>query len=102
MLKWVVRIALVVVVLYAAACAGVYWLMRQPPEKFAGGFARLPMASMMVLPFEPLWMRARAGDLDAGEAAPDFELPTVDKSARVRLSSFRGERPVLLVFGSYT
>jgi hypothetical protein len=102
MKKWVWRGVLGLALLYAAACAGVYWLMRQPPEQFAAGFAKLPMAAMMVLPFEPLWMRARAGDLDSGETAPDFELETWDKSARVRLSSHRGVRPVLLVFGSYT
>src|SRR5919112_1252305 len=100
-MKWVLRIGLALVVVYFAACAGLYWLMRKPPERFAAGFARLPMISMLALPFEPLWMRARAGDLDIGEAAPDFELPTLDKSARVRLSADRG-RPVLLVFGSYT
>jgi hypothetical protein len=101
-MKWLIRGIVVLVVLYIAAVAGVYWLMRKPPEQFAASFARLPMVSMMVLPFEPLWMRARAGELDVGETAPDFELPTLDKSARVRLSASRGERPVLLVFGSYT
>jgi hypothetical protein len=101
-MKWLLRILAVFVVLYAVSCAALYWLMRKPPEEFAAGFARLPMVSMMLLPFEPLWMRARAGDLDAGESAPDFELPTLDKSGRVRLSSHRGQRPVLLVFGSYT
>jgi peroxiredoxin len=37
-----------------------------------------------------------------GDAAPDFELLTHDKSQTVRLSDSRGERPVVLVFGSYT
>ena len=46
---------------------------------------------------------AAANGWDADfEAFSDFELPTLNKSARVRLSAFRGERPVLLVFGSYT
>jgi hypothetical protein len=101
-MKWLIRGIAALAVVYAAAVAGVYWLMRKPPEQFAAGFARLPSISMRVLPFEPLWMRARAGDLEAGEPAPDFELPTLDKSARVRLSAHRGQRPVLLVFGSYT
>jgi hypothetical protein len=101
-MKWLTRAAAVLAVLYVLAAAGLYWLMRKPPEQFAAGFARLPMISMMVLPFEPLWMRARAGDLDIGEAAPDFELPTADKSQHVRLSAYRGDKPVLLVFGSYT
>ncbi|MFT5052353.1 MAG: Ca2+-binding EF-hand superfamily protein [Chlamydiales bacterium] len=38
----------------------------------------------------------------AGLAAPDFELPYDRGSERVRLSSFRGDRPVALIFGSYT
>jgi len=57
---------------------------------------------MMVLPFETLWMRARAGRLQAGDMAPDFSLPTLDHTATVQLSSFRGSQPVVLVFGSYT
>lgn len=38
----------------------------------------------------------------AGEYAPDFELPTFDGTKVMRLSSHRGARPVVLVFGSYT
>lgn len=34
--------------------------------------------------------------------APDFELKTQDETERVRLSQFRGKRPVVLVFGSFT
>ena len=37
-----------------------------------------------------------------GEAAPDFELDLYDGGGRVRLSSFRGDRPVVLIFGSLT
>ncbi len=37
-----------------------------------------------------------------GELAPDFELETTDGAGMVRLSSFRGARPVALIFGSYT
>jgi hypothetical protein len=39
---------------------------------------------------------------EVGAPAPDFDLPTRDGSATVRLSSFRGERAVALVFGSFT
>lgn len=39
----------------------------------------------------------------AGEVAPDFELPLADDADQtVRLSSFRGKKPVALIFGSYT
>jgi len=37
-----------------------------------------------------------------GEAAPDFELDLQDGNGRIRLSSFRGDRPVVLIFGSLT
>jgi hypothetical protein len=37
-----------------------------------------------------------------GEYPPDFSLKRLDADTRVRLSSFRGKRPVALVFGSYT
>lgn len=38
-----------------------------------------------------------------GEIAPDFTLPFADDSKKtVTLSSFRGKKPVCLIFGSYT
>ncbi len=37
-----------------------------------------------------------------GDLAPDFELPEMSGSGSVRLSQFRGERLVALLFGSYT
>ena len=37
-----------------------------------------------------------------GAEAPDFELPRLGGKDRVRLSSFRGRKPVALIFGSYT
>jgi hypothetical protein len=37
-----------------------------------------------------------------GDPAFDFDLPRLDSGGRVRLSDFAGERPVALVFGSYT
>jgi hypothetical protein len=38
----------------------------------------------------------------AGQLAPDFELKTADGKAIIRLSSFRGQKPVVLIFGSHT
>jgi hypothetical protein len=38
----------------------------------------------------------------AGDVAPDFELYDLDGENAVRLSSFRGRRPVALLFGSFT
>jgi hypothetical protein len=37
-----------------------------------------------------------------GADAPDFDLPQLGTAERVRLSQFRGRRPVALIFGSYT
>ena len=39
--------------------------------------------------------------LRAGDEAPDFELPSLEGEG-IRLSSFRGQRHVLLEFGSIT
>jgi hypothetical protein len=64
--------------------------------------AKLPPIAFMVLPFERLWMGARAGHLQAGQEAPDFSLKSLNGDVSVRLSSFRGQKPVVLVFGSYT
>lgn len=40
--------------------------------------------------------------LQVGEPAPDFKLRTKDGKMQVQLSSFRGKRPVVVIFGSYT
>ena len=87
---------------YALAVAGLYCSMRQPPETFGLIMSKVPMSAMMILPFQPLWMSARGGSLRVGDQAPDFSLPAVDGSRVVQLSAEFRERPVVLVFGSYT
>ncbi len=37
-----------------------------------------------------------------GDLAPDFELPRLDGEGMVRLAALAADRPVALVFGSYT
>ncbi len=37
-----------------------------------------------------------------GDVAPDFELCDINGKNLVRLSDFRGRKPVALIFGSYT
>ncbi len=49
-----------------------------------------------------MWLVARRGRLKVGDVPPDFALSTADRSAEVRLSSFRGQKPVVLIFGSHT
>ena len=39
---------------------------------------------------------------NVGDLAPDFELRTVDGLTTVRLSSFRGKKPVVLIFGCFS
>ena len=87
---------------YAIATTGLYVAMRQPPERFGAIMTHVPMVAMMILPFKPLWMSARAGQLAVGDPAPDFALPTTDHRRRVRLSEEWRQRPVVLIFGSYT
>jgi hypothetical protein len=87
---------------YLLFCAAILAIMWQPPLRFAKAIARVPGPLFLVLPFETLWSFARGGSVRPGIAAPDFDLQTLDKSARVRLSSFRGREPVVLIFGSYT
>lgn len=87
---------------YFVLCGCFFWAMTRTPDHFGRIMSHVPMPLMAVLPFEPLWNIARAGELEAGDSAPDFELPTYDKSEVVRLESFRGKSPVVLVFGSYT
>lgn len=40
--------------------------------------------------------------VSVGDVAPDFDLPRSDGAGTVRLTTLNAERPVALVFGSYT
>jgi hypothetical protein len=56
----------------------------------------------------PLYQRLMTPELAPGEPAHQFELPLLDPEThqpsgeRIRLADFAGERPVALIFGSYT
>ncbi len=100
--KWIKTVLVSLTVVYALATVLLYAAMRQTPDTFGGIMAHVPMVTMMILPFQPLWMSARAGHLVAGDQAPDFDLPLIDHSSTVKLSSEYRQRPVVLVFGSYT
>jgi hypothetical protein len=91
------------VLLYGILCVGLYTAMRQPPERFGAIMKHVPeTVAFLVLPFRPFWMVARAGSLNLGDAAPDFALPVTDHSRIVTLSSEYRNKPVVLIFGSYT
>lgn len=104
-LRLILKLVWLGVLLWAALSAALFAIMWLPPADFAALIGRLPrfaMPLMVVMPFEPLWNFARSGPLREGDPAPDFELERHDKSGSVRLSAHFGERPVVLVFGSYT
>ena len=44
----------------------------------------------------------RSGGLGAGDLVPELELVRLDDSEPVRLENLVGERPLVLVFGSFT
>jgi hypothetical protein len=96
------RLGVLLLALYIAFLGGMFWVMRQPPERFGAIMRHFPMPAMLLVPFESMWNVARGGTLHVGDAAPDFTLTTADKKSEVRLSSLRGRMPVVLVFGSYT
>ena len=98
LLRW----AAILLILWLCFVIFIGWAMRQPPEVFGSVMKRMPMPAYFLFPFETMWTQARHGTLEAGSAAPDFDLELYDKSGRVQLSSFRGKQPVVLVFGSYT
>lgn len=91
-------------VIWLAACYALYGVMRRSPEDFGRVMAKIPgPIPFLVLPFETLWLRARAGTLQIGDHAPDFTLAKLDKTEHIQLSSLSAQgRPVVLIFGSYT
>jgi len=95
------KFAAIFAVVYVAISAGLLVVMRRPVV-FSAVMRHVPAPFMMVFPFKPLWYAARWGRLKVGYAAPDFNLPTADRRSSVSLASFRRQKPVVLIFGSYT
>src|ERR1700690_3118626 len=88
--------------LWLVLSASLFAVMCWSPIVFNPEMAKMPPLAFFVLPFETLWLQARRGSLHVGDAAPDFHLVTADRSSEVSLSSFRGQKPVVLIFGSHT
>jgi hypothetical protein len=103
-MKWLLRAVVAFAVIYVMLCGTVAFAMMQTPERFGAFMKRMPAAVVWGgLPAKRMWLWARRGSLAEGDVAPDFNLRTTqDRSRRVALSSYRGGRPVVLVFGSYT
>ena len=89
-------------VVYVTFGSYVFMALHRPPKQVAAFLDRVPMPLFFAYPFPWMWNHARAGHLQPGDLAPDFELATDEGDGRVKLSDHRGERPVVLIFGSYT
>ena len=99
---WLTRILLTAVVLWIAFLGFIAWAMRQTPETFGRVMAKVPQPAFLLFPFETMWMPARKGHLNPGDAAPDFHVKTLETKSIVSLASLWAAKPVVLVFGSYT
>ena len=100
-----------ILVLYLGFLGFINWAMHQPPETFGRIMMHMPGPAYLVIPFETLWSRARAGTVEPGQLAPEFSLAKLQDGHatpddRVQLAALRasksGGQPVVLVFGSYT
>lgn len=52
------------------------------------------------------WDQARhprdsVNNIQVSMVAPDFRLPSLDEDRTIRLSDFRGHKPVVLIFGNF-
>lgn len=106
-MKWILRVFVALLAVYLAVLGVMLAAMFQPPELFARVMStvvesRILAPLFLVMPFQRLWFIAREGSLKPGDVAPDFELQSMDRKSSIRLSAFRGQKPVVLIFGSYT
>jgi hypothetical protein len=100
--RWLLRTGGVLVVAWLAFVAYIDWAMHQPPELFGHVMMHMPMPAYFLFPFETMWTQARFGHVNPGDAAPDFAVQALDTKAPVQLASLWTDKPVVLVFGSYT
>ena len=49
-----------------------------------------------------LGQNQEAGSIELGQKASDFTLKSLDGKKTIKLSDYKGKKPVVLVFGSYT
>jgi hypothetical protein len=101
-LRWVGAIAALCFAGWLCLVGYVNWAMYQPPEVFGHVMAGMPMPAYFVLPFETLWMRARKGQLNLGDPAPGLTVKRLEDHTATDLASLWADKPVVLVFGSYT
>ena len=101
-LRILLVVATTLLAMYGGLYAYYYRGMRQEPEQIARLLDRTPVPVFMGLPFVSMWNAARAGTLEIGAQATDFTLRNQSGDGTVTLSEHAGDRPVVLVFGSYT
>ncbi len=100
--KWLLPTGVVLVAAWLCFLGYINWAMHQPPEVFGHVMARLPMPAYFVIPFETMWSRARKGHVEIGDTAPSLTVKKLEDKTPVDLGSLWSEKPVVLVFGSYT
>jgi hypothetical protein len=100
--RWLLRSGGVLVVAWLAFVGYIDWAMHQTPEVFGRVMMHMPMPAYFLFPFETMWTQARHGHVNPGDSAPDFTVNTLETKTPVQLASLWTEKPVVLVFGSYT
>jgi hypothetical protein len=100
--RWLIGISSGLFCLWIGFVGYIDWAMHQSPEAFGRVMARMPMPAYFLFPFETMWTQARKGALNVGSTAPDFTVKNLEDKSPMRLASLWADRPVVLVFGSYT
>ncbi len=100
--RWLGRTAAILFVLWIGFVGYIYRAMRQPPEVFGHVMARMPMPAYFLFPFETMWTHARRGTIQPGDIAPNLTVKKLEDKSPIQLGSLWAERPVVLIFGSYT
>jgi hypothetical protein len=73
------------------------------PEFDEATYARLHLTPERWAEMRLDYRRREAIAPNVGDPAPEFHLPMLrDRLRKIRLSDFKGDRPVALIFGSYT
>jgi hypothetical protein len=100
--KITATVLICLLVLWGGLTTYIWRAMHKPPDQFGRVMMHMPWEIFLVVPFETLWTRARAGTVSIGDQAPDFSLTKLDKTGTVRLSELNRTQPVVMIFGSYT
>lgn len=87
-MRWLKWMAIALVVILVLGYGALSYMMGGPRDVY--GFLRYAL---------PHWHR---GDLRVGNAAPNVELISLDGESRFAIRDRIGQRPLVLIFGSYT